>query len=72
METLNAHDIYSVQIDDYQDGFAVISEEKMEVITRCDDETDQDMRDAGYVSVENDYQFGKEMWISVDDLPTQV
>lgn len=69
---LSAQEIYSIQATAF-DGFWVSGcfagdDYKVEGFTRSEDETCEDMRDAGYVFIENSYQFGCDLWVEASDI----
>ena len=69
---LTANEIYSIQAENY-DGFWVAGELagnqfKAEGFQRSDDETDEEMREAGYVYIENSHEFGKELWVEASEI----
>lgn len=69
---LTAEEISSVKADSY-DGFWVIGELagkpfKAEGFQRSEDETSEEMREAGYVYIENSYEFGKELWVEASEI----
>lgn len=73
MTRLTAKQVYSLKAKDYDGKFWVTVEfqnktVKVEGFSRCEDETDNEMRKAGYIYIENSHEYGKELWISLDDL----
>lgn len=69
---LTAQEIYSVKAESY-DGFWVIGsfqgkQFKAEGVQRSDDETSEEMREAGYVYIENSHEFGKELWVEASEI----
>lgn len=73
MEKLTAEEIYSLSATDY-DGLFWITIEfrgknfKCEAFSRYEDETSEEMRTNGYIYIENGWQWGKELWINVNDI----
>lgn len=70
---LTAEEIYSIEAKDYENNFWLTvdflgKEHKCEAFQRSEDETEAEMREAGYVYVENSYQFGKELWVDASDI----
>lgn len=70
---LTAEEIHSVKAQDYDGSFWVTVEFrgkffKCEVFSRCTNQTEQEMRDAGYVYVENGYEWGQELWIEASSI----
>ena len=70
---LTAEEIYSIEAKDYQDNFWIVVDflgkgYKCQGFSRWDDESEAEMREAGYIFVENSYQFGKELWIHSSDI----
>jgi hypothetical protein len=69
---LTAQEIYSIQATSY-DGFWLVGELagkafKAEGFQRSEDESSEDMRNAGYVFVENSHEFGKELWVEASEI----
>lgn len=72
---LTANEIYSVMSSDF-DGFWVTVDFqgktfKCEGFMRCEDESSEEMRDAGYVQTENGYEYGRELWIEASEIQTE-
>lgn len=70
---LTAEEIYSIEAKDYDGEFWVTveflgKEYRCEGFSRCEDENEVQMREAGYVYIENSYQFGKELWVDCLDI----